>query len=114
MGSKSLTDQIKEGLSSMEIPKKDKKETGICCDSSYEPDPYPYGLRIDMNSDSLKSLDLKATDFEAGEEVMVIAKCKVVEIRTTATDKKDRHDSQNVQLQITSMKTVMEEESEDK
>jgi hypothetical protein len=95
-----INDTLKAGLKSMELPKKKKKaDDAICCpgDSS---EKYPWGLRIELNTDCLKALGLNTEDFTVGKEKTLTAKCDV-----TSVSKSESKDStnQSVSLQITSL-----------
>jgi len=73
-------------------------DAAVCCSS--EEEEYPYGLRIDLNKDSLKKLGLSVSDFVAEEEVTITAKCEVISLRST---KGKMANEQNVELQIVSL-----------
>lgn len=83
----------------MKTPEKKMNKSDMQCDP-YEGDPYPWGLRIDLNKDSLEALGLDASDFEAGGSVMLKAKCDVTSVRI---EKGKKHSSQSIDLQITSL-----------
>jgi hypothetical protein len=74
----SNTDLLKKGLVDMKRkPEEPKPEATISLDES---EKYPYGLRIDLNDDSLKVLGLSAKDFEAGGECTIVAQCSVTSV----------------------------------
>ena len=90
---------LTKGLKSMK-KKNEPKPVPVeaCCDS--EPDSYPYGLRIDLNKESLKALGLSVGQFNIGESVTLTCKADVITVRAT----KGRYDeSENVELQITDL-----------
>jgi uncharacterized transporter YbjL len=67
---------------------------------------YPYGLRIELNDESMKKLGLKELP-EVGEEMMLLA--KVVVERVSQNDTKDGK-RQDMSLQITEMELSEGEE----
>ena len=79
--------------------KKSKKESMACCGPSDE--AYPYGLRLDLNNDSLDKLGVKDLP-KAGKVVKIVAEAKV----ESTSERQDRDGSKNcnVGLQITKMK----------
>lgn len=83
-------------------PKKDENEAKCgCCHpvtTDYE-EGYPWGLRISLNSESLKTLGLTAESFQSGAMVNLTAQAKVFALRTPA----DGKDNQEVELQITAL-----------
>lgn len=87
-------------LVSMKQSKKKQKEMSEPTTAgSY--DDYPYGLRIDLNNESLDKLDIEELP-KVGKSIMVTAEAMVesVSSRSTSRDKNDR----SVCLQITKMK----------
>lgn len=61
---------------------------------------YPYGLRIDLNNESLDKLGIKELP-EIGETMVMMAKVEVVSVGSHAHKGGDKH--RNVDLQITEM-----------
>lgn len=68
-----------------------------------EEDRYPWGTRIDLDSDSLEMLGIDADDFNVDEQIKIRAKAKI-----TSTSKREYVDhegntkyDQNICLQIT-------------
>ncbi len=73
-------------------------------------DPYPYGLSISLDEDSLKKLDIDISDYSVGDELELHAKVKVRSLRQSEseTSGKDR----SMDLQVTDM-CLESPESED-
>ena len=89
---------LTKGLKSMkkkEEPKNTLPEP--CCESE---DSYPYGLRINLNKDSLKALGLSVGQFNIGESVTLTCKADVIQVRA---EKRRYDESENVELQITDL-----------
>jgi hypothetical protein len=104
-------EKLQKGLKSMARPKKDKKEEESKPCEHYEENPYPYGLRIDLNNDSMTALGLDASDFTAGGTVMLVAKCDVTSVHIEDRVKIDgkENKTQSVDLQITDLSVIKEE-----
>ena len=98
---------LSKGLKSMKVEKK-SKEMDKPIDVEQR-DEFPWGLRIDLNKDSLKNLGLSTKDFTVGEEISVACMAKVISVRATEGE---FNDSKNVELQITKMKLESEEEED--
>ena len=84
-------------------PKKsdEKKSCGCCMPvETADSEPYPYGLQITLNKESLETLGLTADQFQAGAVVTLAATAKVKGIRTSDGD--SSYDN-SVELQITAM-----------
>lgn len=94
----SLKSTLLAGLKSMKTEK--KEELMKPCEPC-SPDPYPWGLRLDLNTDALKALGKCASDFKVGEEVIVVAKCEVIGVRQSAGKQTT---SESAEFQITDMK----------
>lgn len=73
----------------------------------YEGDKYPYGLRMDLNSDVMEKLDIDGLP-ATGSEVTICAKAKVV---STSVNDRNGKKEKRMELQITSMEVEFEEES---
>ena len=80
--------------------KKSKKNKGvdICCGPSS--DAYPYGLRLDLNNESLKKLGIKSLP-AVGKTLRLVAECKVES--TSENQDRDGEKRRNTALQITKM-----------
>ena len=88
---------MKAVMTSMKKPASKKMNNAIEVASDED---YPYGLRVDLNKDSLKALGLSAVDFTAGGSLMLKAKCDVISVRTGAGKKRNY---ESVELQITEL-----------
>lgn len=92
-----LKSVLKKGLQSMKAEKTESNPYPKASNS--EPD-YPYGLRIDLNKESLSALGLSVGQFKIGETVCLKCKADVISVRAV----KSRDDeSENVELQITDL-----------
>lgn len=82
-------------------PKKEKKSklASPCCGPSDE--AYPYGLRIDLNNDSLEKLGIDELP-DSGDTMKLVAEVKV----ESTSERQERNGDKNrsVGLQITKMK----------
>lgn len=65
-----------------------------------KPDPYPYGLCLNVDKDELDKLGITSLP-EVGEEYQVMAVAKVTRVNASAAEGQD--DQMGVSLQITSM-----------
>ena len=83
-------------MKDMKRPKPKKKDEDIIT-SSHE--PYPYGLRIDLQEEELKKLGLKATDFKISSNGMLAAEFEVTSISINESANADRK-NESVTLQI--------------
>jgi len=101
----SQLDELKKGLKNMENSPKDKKKA-IEVEPCPQPD-FPYGLRIELNKDSLKKLGLKVSDFEIASEVCLVAKAEVCGI---SSNKRSNYESESVSLQICELSIKDEDE----
>lgn len=79
--------------------KADKEAEKERWESSEERDDYPWGLRIHIDEETAEKLGLG--DLDAGQDVMLHAKCFVAEDSINKTNGKTRR---NMALQITAMK----------
>lgn len=89
-------------LVSMKQSKKEKKASEPCCGTSSSED-YPYGLRLDLNDETLEKLgidDLPAV----GDDLDLDAEVQVRSVSENQYEGEDRRRS--VTLQITKMKLV--------
>jgi len=86
---------------SMMLPKKSKKEhMNMTTPASMEQESYPYGLRISLSEEQVAKLE-HVMSYKPDEEVEIMAKAKVISVRSNdlSGGKKDR----SVELQITSL-----------
>lgn len=77
--------------------KKDAKSSVAGLVLSSENREYPYGLRLDLNDDTLKKLKMSVQDFSVGDEVLIKAKATVTNLG------QDEDDGDRLSLQITDM-----------
>jgi len=77
--------------------KKDNKPTAVSSDRV----EYPYGLRITLNKNALKNLDMSVQNCKIGDKVSVMAKCCVKELR--ASDSMYGSSTESMELQIESL-----------
>lgn len=73
----------------------------------WEGEKYPYGMRLDFNSDVMRKLDVKSLP-KTGSEVTVTARAKVV---STSINDRDGKQEKRMELQIVAMEIDMEAES---
>ena len=89
-------------MKSLAFTKAEQKERNspskLAC-SPYEGEKYPWGMRLDLNSDVMKKLDLDTLP-KAGAEVMIKAKAKVV---STSINDRDGKQEKRMELQIVAM-----------
>lgn len=88
-------------LTDMELPKRSKKEMENTIGSVYEGDKYPYGLRIQLETEALNKLGLKPSNFKIGQTVTITAKANVEMV--SEREAKRGNDSMEVSLQITDL-----------
>ncbi len=85
-------------LNSMKVTKSEAKKEFESV--SVDTPEYPYGLRIDLNNESLEKLGIADLP-KVGEKMTVLAK---VEVRSSSQSSyKEGEDRKNVSLQITDM-----------
>jgi hypothetical protein len=65
----------------------------------YEGDKYPWGLRLDLNSDVMKKLDVDSLP-KTGSEVTIRAKAKVV---STSINDREGKQEKRMELQLVAM-----------
>lgn len=82
----------------MKSSKDEREEYAICCDG--DGPEYPYGLRIDLRNESLEKLGIQTLP-AVGDEMMVMAKVKVVSVGSHSSE--EGKEQRNVDLQITEM-----------
>lgn len=83
----------------MKMSREAAKEYTLGAEVNDEPQ-YPYGLRLDLNDDSLEKLGITALP-KVGTEMTITAKVKVTSV--SAYDSQGGAPEQNVCLQITDM-----------
>ncbi len=86
--------------------KKAEKDRWTGTEVSDAPD-YPYGLTITLNDAELKKLGIKELP-EVGDEFHIYAVCEVT--RVSAFAGKDQPDNRSIELQITDMGAMHEDE----
>lgn len=86
-----------------------EEERSGCVNPSGQPDPYPWGLAISLESRELKKLGIKDLP-QVGGEVHFVAVAKVTSVNQSASE--DREESR-VGLQITMMQIALEESAAD-
>ena len=87
-------------LKSMKREKKSKEETKKSEIEYKEPD-YPWGLEVNLEDDSLKTLGLGAEDFKIGENKDIVAKVRVDNI--SSNKRRNGKNSDSVRMQITDL-----------
>ena len=95
-------------MKSMKLTKSES-ETSMPVEAKSDAPLYPYGLRLELNDESMKKLGLEELP-EVGETMMLMA--KVVVERVSQNDTKDGK-RQDMSLQITDME-IGEDEKEEK
>lgn len=98
-----LKNMLKQGLKNM----KESKLVDDCVPKSTSDERYPYGLRLDLNKNSLDTLGLEITDCKVGDEVRLTAKADVISVRQ---NKSEYGDEGNLELQITHLSFDADEE----
>lgn len=85
----------------MRLPKPNKKRS-IRVASEMEAYPkYPWGMTVNLNSDSLKKLKKTVGDFRVGDIKTIVAQVKVTSV--SKSESETGNDHQEVGLQITKM-----------
>lgn len=87
-------------VSMKNAPKKKSKKSEISCCGPDGGDAYPYGLRLDLNNESLDKLGIKGLP-ASGKVMKIVAEAKVESTSERQERNGDKHRS--VGLQITSM-----------
>jgi hypothetical protein len=74
-------------------------------------DPYPYGLSISLDNESLEKLGIDLSNYSVGDEVEIHGCAKVKELRQSDTERsgKDR----NMTLQLTDLCVEGSDDAED-
>ncbi len=98
-------------MQDLKITKKEaKSKSEAMAVSSYEDqERYPYGLRLDLNDDTLKKLGITKLP-AVGTVLMFEAKAKVVGSRQSATVESD---NRSIELQITHLDLEMDDDEVD-
>lgn len=89
-------------LTSMKRSPAEIKETAAPVDPAS--DEYPYGLRLSLEDEDIKRLDLDLSDLRAGSSVRLTAKATVR--RFSVSDEDERGKNHSLELQITHMDLV--------
>ncbi len=94
-------------MQDLKISKKEaeKKSESMVIGSS-DQERYPYGLRLDLNDDTLKKLGITKLP-AVGTVLMFEAKAKVVGSRQSATESSD---NRSIELQITHLDMEMDDD----
>ena len=92
---------IAKQLTDMKIPKP-KKTTSSSVEPSYS--PYPWGLQITLEKESLKKLGIKISDFKLGEKVIIAGEAIILALRQTIEEVDNN--KERIELQIIKMKVV--------
>lgn len=85
-------------LTDMHITKKKKKSLGLEVPKSADEAPYPWGLKINLETASLKQLKMSTDDFKLGQRVNIQAIAEVVNISESVS--KEYPENNEVGLQI--------------
>ena len=96
-------------MKSMKLTKSESTEA-MPMEAKSDAPAYPYGLRLELNDESMKKLGLEELP-EVGETMML--KAKVVVERVSQNDTKDGGKRQDMSLQITEMEICDCEEEKD-
>ena len=96
-----LLDKLKQGLTDLKRNKEEDKPDSMqsCCESQ---DEYPYGLCIDLNTDSLDKLGIGIDKFSVKDTVCIYAECQIKSI--SQSSHVSGKDNKSLSLQITKMK----------
>lgn len=79
-----------------------EKEISVAAEVEEE---YPWGLRLNLNTEELQKLGITA-DMDISEEVVVVAKAKVIELRKSTSQgtlMSEKKTDMSMELQITDM-----------
>lgn len=93
-------------MQDLKISKKEAKETNKLSTPYEDQERYPYGLRLDLNDDTLKKLGITKLP-AVGTVLMFEAKAKVVGSRQSATESSD---NRSIELQITHLDLEMDDD----
>lgn len=93
-------------LKDLKISKKEAKEASKLSTPYEDQERYPYGLRLDLNNDTLEKLGITKLP-AVGTVLMFEAKAKVVGSRQSATESSD---NRSIELQITHLDLEMDDD----
>ena len=93
-------------MQDLKISKKEAKEANKPSTSYEDQERYPYGLRLDLNNDTLEKLGITKLP-AVGTMLMFEAKAKVVGSRQSATESSD---NRSIELQITHLDLEMDDD----
>lgn len=96
-------------MQDLKITKKEAKEASKPIGTYEDQERYPYGLRLDLNDDTLKKLGITKLP-AVGTVLMFEAKAKVIGSRQSATESSD---NRSIELQITHLDLEMDEDEVD-
>lgn len=99
-------------LVSLELKKKDKKDTKDCCVTEAGDSPvYPWGSRLSFENEQISKIE-GLSDVDVGDEVKIYAVATVISVRKESRKKSDgsSKDDHSVELQITGI--AIEDDSE--
>jgi hypothetical protein len=97
-------------MKSMKLTKSESTDEAMPVEANHDAPAYPYGLRLELNDESMKKLGLEELP-EVGETMMLTA--KVVVERVSQNDTKDGGKRQDMSLQITDMEISEGKEKDD-
>ena len=97
---------------SMERTKKEKEDAEKRWSTDFAPDgpDYPYGLCLSLDEITLKKLGIEELP-EIGDEFHIYAVCRVTRVSASASE--NGFSSQGVELQITEMGAMHEDDAEE-
>lgn len=90
----------------MQNMKESPKEQTLLTESSEGPE-YPYGLKIYLNNDQIKKLNINISDLKVNQTCEIKAKCYVCSIETRVDEE---HENSSFSLQITDLETSLSKE----
>ncbi len=93
-------------MQDLKISKKEAKEANKLATPYEDQERYPYGLRLDLNNDTLEKLGITKLP-AVGTVLMFEAKAKVVGSRQSATESSD---NRSIELQITHLDLEMDDD----
>jgi hypothetical protein len=83
-----------------DMVRKVKKKIPYPVEPDYPNDPYPWGLRINLNGEELDKLDIKLKNLSVDDKIKIEAVAYVESIRQS---KNRNGEDRNLELQITKM-----------